>query len=345
MNTWRVMIGAVAMSAAVMAFMGSTCDGTVLPNASARFVFEDLNAAILSISGTTANNVYAVGGDPAEDDLGPYVLHYDGTNWRRLQTGVTGALWWISVEPIGGDFWMAGENGNILRHDAAADDFEDFATPGTETIFGIWGAGGDDIWAVGGDLEAASGGVIWHYDGAAWTTRDLTAVNAGGVPTLYKVWGRDADDVFAVGSEGTILHFNGTNWSAVDNESARTLFTISGDGSRAFAVGGFGDAAVVEQDGDSFADNSPDGALQLNGVFVRGEQAVAVGNEVTVAYRGDTAWEIQNTGLDSIRDFHATWIDPDGGIWAVGGNLGASLNHGVIAYIGTATIGANVVQE
>lgn len=343
MHLVRAALICILAAGLVVSLAGTSCEQTPDPN-TARFVFDDLNAAILSISGHAADDLYAVGGDPSDDNLGPYVLHYNGTNWRRLQTGVTGALWWISVEPIGGDFWMSGENGNILRYDAAADDFEEFTTPGDETIFGIWGASADDIWAVGGDLDADRAGVIWHYDGADWTALDVSAIDATGLPTLYKVWGRDAGDVYAVGSEGVILHYDGAAWTAVDSDNTRTLFTINGDDTQAFAVGGFGDAAILEQNGDTFMDRAPAGTPQMNGVFVRGDKTVAVGNEVAVAVRTADGWEAQNTGLESVRDFHATWIDPDGGIWAVGGNLGTSLNGGVIAYIGSATISTEVQE-
>jgi hypothetical protein len=38
-------------------------------------------AALLSITGSSAEDVYAVGADP-DDGFGPYVLHYDGVRWR-----------------------------------------------------------------------------------------------------------------------------------------------------------------------------------------------------------------------------------------------------------------------
>ena len=63
---------------------------------SAAPMLQALPGALLSISGTSPTDVYAVGADP-EDGRGPLVVHYDGASWERLDSGATGDLWWISV--------------------------------------------------------------------------------------------------------------------------------------------------------------------------------------------------------------------------------------------------------
>jgi hypothetical protein len=78
--------------------------------------------------------------------------------------------------------------------------------PSGQTIFKVWGNGADDVWAVGG------GGAIFHYTGGIW--------HATPSPTgedLFSVWGTAADDVWAIGgiSSGTLLHYDGTAWSTV----------------------------------------------------------------------------------------------------------------------------------
>jgi hypothetical protein len=45
---------------------------------------------------------------PTPRTVAPLVLHYDGERWQRLVTGASGDLWWISVTPIDGSFYMAG---------------------------------------------------------------------------------------------------------------------------------------------------------------------------------------------------------------------------------------------
>ena len=45
-----------------------------------------------------------------------------GMGWKGpyINTGASGDLWWISVTPIDGSFYMAGANGLVLRYDPAS---------------------------------------------------------------------------------------------------------------------------------------------------------------------------------------------------------------------------------
>jgi hypothetical protein len=49
---------------------------------------------------------------------------------------------------------------------------------------------------------------------------------------------------------------------------------------------------------------------------------------------------IQQTPSSQI-DFHGTWIDSEGGVWAVGGDLN-NLNSGVLQYAGSGTISSTI---
>jgi hypothetical protein len=306
-------------------------------------VFEDLSAALLSITGTAHGDVYAVGADP-DDGRGPYVLHYDGAAWERLETGATGDLWWISVTPVDGAYYLAGAGGNLMQYDPATGIFESFVTPSDDIVFGVWGTDAENVWAVGGDLDNEdAGGFVWRYDGSAWYAEDLSAVAAEGLPTLYKVWGRSANDVYAVGRLGLVLHFDGTRWSQAVTDTTRTLFTVHGNDASVVAVGGFGEAVIEELSGTSFVNRAPPMAPQLNGVFVPvAGEAVAAGNDGTIVRLTESGWQTQPVDFDTPWDFHSTWVDSGGGVWAVGGNLSAALDNGLIAYVGPRTIGTNV---
>src|SRR5262249_21612212 len=144
--------------------------------------------------------------DP-HDGMGSYVLHYSSGVWRRLRSGTTGNLWWISITPIDGAFYMAGEDGLIVRYDLLNGTFQRQATPGRDVVFGIWGSAANDIWAVGGDPSQPDiGGILWHFDGTTWTASTaLRGVRPQGVSTLYKIWGRHAGDVYAVGRLGLVF--------------------------------------------------------------------------------------------------------------------------------------------
>ncbi len=305
-----------------------------------RPVLDDVPGALLSVSGTGPKDVYAVGADP-KDGRGPLVLHYDGTGWDRLDTGATGDLWWIGVTPVGNAFYLSGDGGLILRYDLTTHQFSRDTTPGTQRIYGTWGAGAGDIWAVGGsDEDQDTGGVIWHYDGVSWTSVDLSAVRPGGVPQLFKVWGRATNDVYAVGFRGIVLHWNGGAWSVATTPDIndRQLFTVHGNAKRVGTVGGFfAESLLLEREGSGdFLLASPTNSPQLNGVFYSPDDAlaVAVGNGLSVATRDENGWTTIDEGNDDKgRDFHAVWVDAEDGIWAVGGDL-ADLDNGVLRYGG-----------
>ncbi|GIW41420.1 MAG: hypothetical protein KatS3mg076_1997 [Candidatus Binatia bacterium] len=313
-----------------------------------RVVLDGLGAALLSVSGFTPEapdegggahetnpqlpptQVWAVGADP-QDGQGPLVLHYDGKIWHRLSTGAEGDLWWISVAPIDGAFYMTGTDGLVLRYDLTSRTFTREATPRGPTLFGIWGTDGANLWAVGGDpANAQEGGVIWHYDGSSWS--DATPHR---IPTLFKVWGRGETDVWAVGGFGTVLHFDGTAWNPVDAGLTRPLFTVHGNQDTVVATGGFLDGVILEFDGRTFLDRAPPGTLQMNGVFLRPDGAgVAAGIEGALARRTAQGWVLEEPGRITTWDFHAAWMDDRGGVWAVGGDLSTDLSYGILAYGG-----------
>lgn len=316
-----------------------------------QLVMDELPSGVLSVSGTAADDVYVVGTD-AGDGNGSLLLNYDGSAWRRINTGTTGNLWWISAVPIDGDFYLSGVNGMILRFDPEAQTFEQFETPGDQTIFGIWGFSRNDIWAVGGLLsDQQFGGTIWHYDGTSWSVADLSEQFPGGYATVFKIWGRSPTEVYAVGAAGLVLVYDGTMWNLVDDGTERnaTLFSVYGNADSVVAVGGFNSASIVEQQetGEfAEADFDPNEIIQMNGIFVTSEgRAVAVGRELKAALRTESGWELQETGFSTDFDFHADWIDPDGGVWAVGGVLIAEpINRGVIAYYGPETISTELAE-
>lgn len=290
-----------------------------------KLVLRDLDAALLGVWGSSASDVFAVGADTGN---GPLVLHWDGSTWTKFgaaSTGASGGLWWVAGTDATGPVWMAGEGGLVLRYDRAADTFSKIGgVPSTVTLFGIFatGAGFADVWAVGGDTDGAVGHV-YKLDGAAFvedTTMPEAARTAG---QFFKVWGRSSNDLWVVGLGNKMMHRSASGWSVIDTPQGRRLFTMHGNDTTAIAVGGFATGLVVEALGAGAAtvsDATPPGVKQLNGVWVDGDgSVVAVGVEGTVTERRGTVWKAPSGLPQVLDDYHAVYVDPEGGVWAVGG--------------------------
>ena len=132
-----------------------------------RAVVEKLDGALLSMWGTSASDVYAVGGPLGNSGFETLVLHFDGGKWKRLKPGHSDTYWWVHGTSAT-DVWMVGEKGRITHWDGAG--LKDYPGATTATLFGVWAASPTDAWAVGGAGEAAGlpNDVLLHWDGASW---------------------------------------------------------------------------------------------------------------------------------------------------------------------------------
>jgi len=314
-----------------------------------QLVLSELPGALLSASGGSPTDVIAVGSD-GEDGEGPLVLRYDGVRWTRIASGAANNIWWVNERPVEGDFYMSGEQGLIMRYSPATGEFEQFETPGTERLFGIWGMESDNLLAVGGaePPDSLVTGTIWHFDGLTWSRVDTSNLREGGIPTMFKVWGSGADRIYAVGFDGVIYNFNGTEWVDVPSPTTRRLLSVHGSDDLIVAVGGANTGVIAESvAGADFSDVTPSGLFQMTGLFVPpAGDAVAAGNSGSVAFRRAAGWQIVNTGLglDITLGFHGAWVDSEGGIWLTGGDL-LALDRGLLVYFGTRDVGTELVNE
>jgi hypothetical protein len=164
--------------------------------------------------------------------------HWNGTDWANTYSlptpcgSVGGAMWGRDAN----DVWLASPY--AIQHVVGG-----FAHPSCSidtTVKGVTnvrGRAADDIWAVG------KGGVIYHYDGHAWTatpsgtTVDLTSVWASGP---NDAWAAGAGPSFVPGEYATVLvHWNGAQWSEV--EGAREIAQVWGaDAQNVWFAGDYG---------------------------------------------------------------------------------------------------------
>lgn len=302
-------------------------------------VAEDLAGALFSVTGRSARDVWVAGSDRG-DGRGPILAHWNGKSWSTEDTGVEAAdLLWVAI--VADEVFTVGSRGTVLRGDESG--FERLEAPTEQALWGVWGETTDDVWAVGG--EASGGrGVVLRYDGNEWLNVEWTELGEE-LPTpsaWYKVWGVSADDVWFCGTEGALMHWDGAGFTVVDSDTTRTLLTIHGrdDGSLITAVGGQFTATLTQaRDGGPFRDVTPDDApLQMLGVHHAGDVAYAVGLDSYVMRNDDGGdWELEETGLLVYQSLHGVWLDPQGGVWAAGGQVQSEpYEYGQLVYKGEA---------
>ncbi len=295
-------------------------------------VHSGLPSALLSVWGHNASDVWAVGGDTRDGD-GPLVLHYDGQRWERVPTGeAQGSLWWVFGFQ-GGPMFLGGDGGVILRYEDGA--FTRMDTPGNDTVFGLWGTAPDNMWAVGGSSDAA-GGFAWRLVGDTWEPEPTLPADIPATAAVWKVFGTASDDAWLVGSSGVALHWDGTALTPGDTGVGSSLFTVHGYDGRYTAVGGSATGIIVEYDGQNWHNVTPtEPPMGLTGVTLgRDGYGVAVGNFGAVLTRtAEEGWVEADLGINIPHNFHGSWIDDEGGTWAVGGDT-FSLTKGMLLHRG-----------
>ena len=305
-----------------------------------QLVATGLPAALLSIDGTSAKDVYAVGADKGS---GPLVVHFDGTKWEQLQTGQHGDLWWVHAF-ADGTALMSGASATVLR--LTHGHFERVATPGLgrQTVYGVWGLTPDNFYAVGS--AAGRDGFVWHYHDGKFEDEalplDLPRVPHGDVPGFFKVWGT-ADDVWVVGAAGAIMHRHGSRpFARVASGTTETLFTVHGTGDRVVTVGGGSNGVALEAAPKTFHPVSPAGAPLIQGIYTMHADGVDVdwaSGERGMIYtrQGNAPFQAveHELTIPVAASLHAVFVDPSHGVWSVGGNvLSPALDGGILVHYG-----------
>ena len=275
---------------------------------------------LLSVWGPSPTSVYAMGGQPGEGRL----HHFDGSAWKRVELPAGTPLLTWAYGFSDADITFVGDAGAVLHFDGSA--FTAQTTPTTENLWGVWGPAPNDLYAVGG--SGRSGGVptLLHYDGAAWATVTLPALQKANVNALFKVWGTSATNVYAVGQRGTVLHFDGIEWTEELVGASDDLISIWGtDASHVYAVGGRGNGIMSRFDGTEWHTESLAPLPALNGVFTRTPDVVhVVGITGTIAVvDGKTLKVVESKPWSTTLDLHATFGAGDT-LFAVGGSLAST---------------------
>jgi hypothetical protein len=159
-------------------------------------------ANLNDVWGSSSSDVFAVGYtyDSTSPQSNPIILHYDGSSWSEMETGVAQGNFsgvWVSAD---GEAFVVGSERNvgtiILHYNGTLWSKMDNSASAIMSIYSVWGFDSADVYAVG------NGGII-HYDGNSWSTL-FSSTDI----TLYSFWRASPTDMFAGGRGGAILHYS-----------------------------------------------------------------------------------------------------------------------------------------
>ena len=191
--------------------------------------------------------------------LGGVTIHWNGTAWENVTSGVTANL--LDVGATYSPYYYAvGASNTIIKWNGTA--WENMTIPMTRNIHGIemynvsasewcgWAVGSSgtilnysqstdswgetesptgailyDVSVVGAD-DAWAVGTFWtiiHWNGTDWQNKTCPKTGDGYLTAIDMV---NATDGWAMGYNGTILRWNGTTWNEVASPTTETLNSI-----------------------------------------------------------------------------------------------------------------------
>jgi hypothetical protein len=176
--------------------------------------------------------------------------------------------------------------------------------PQGNSLFGVWGNSGSDVFAVGG-------ATILHYNGSTWSV-----MTSGATKILYSLWGSSGSDVFAVGEGGTILHYNGSTWSSMTSGASVYLQSVWGSsGSDVFAAGYAGQ--IYHYNGSTWTKMTSGTIETLYSLWgSSGSDVFAVGNGGKILHYNGSIWSAMTSG--TTMKFSCVWGRSGSDVFAVG---------------------------
>ncbi|MFE1770948.1 hypothetical protein [Streptomyces sp. NPDC059008] len=236
----------------------------------------DFSGEFVDVAALAEDDIWAVGTEK-NGDTHAYLLHYDGTQWKRepLPGALGTSVYPPLLEEVGQEaLWLRaqtsedGTAGNRwARWDGARWSAVPSPPPGSSGDFEA--SGPDDIWVLDGEQSAQ------HWDGTRWT-RSRLPYHSSDLAVV------GPDDVWAVGSRSTgpgtelsygerysqpaSMHWDGTSWKSVDTPQARfedpippepsaglgQVFALDGGDVRAYGNNGFNHGEVENEPADEF---------------------------------------------------------------------------------------------
>jgi hypothetical protein len=166
------------------------------------------DAIIYGVWGTTASDVWLVGGRNTGPTTEPVLAHYDGGRVSAVDTSalpdqVLFKVWGTSASNV----WVVGAGGTALHHDGSS--WTTIPTPTTARLIAVWGTSPTEVFAVGG----SGAGIVLRWDGSTWTEIDRSAEELSGV------WTAPGKPLYVGGNRGYLARYQRGTDGEVDPAS------------------------------------------------------------------------------------------------------------------------------
>ncbi len=264
-------------------------------------------------SDVSAHNSWQVSGMTGDATGTAFLVHSDGTVYRRTDTS------WIEIGWLGESFsrgiWASDDSnihvtmpeGFLAHYDGSEWTTTVNGAPTRQHLRDVWCSPGNQFFVVG------DSGLILRYDGGVWEE-----MSSGVEVHLNSVWGTAEDNVYAVGAwrfedfadddDAVVLHYDGNEWRRAFEPDARELVGVHGSSaSNVWALGiGSGECTVA------YRFNGISWQQALDYTYVSSPQAVfcadstatyAVGYSFSLKHDGQTWEAVEDSLVQSYYDF------------------------------------------
>jgi hypothetical protein len=199
-------------------------------------------AALWAVWGSGPSNVFAVGsvaGPPPYSPQQPFIIRFDGANWKEMQSGITDTVLYAVGGTGPNNVFATGEKGTVLRFDGSSWSRVQVPAAMTGLVAGVWGSPtSDDVYFAESQVlpSGYDQSSVYHHDGATWTQATT------GIPwRVYSIWGASKSSIYVTGRSSTVMHFDGTAWTNmpdVPGSAKETHLTgVWGSGSNIYVCG------------------------------------------------------------------------------------------------------------
>ena len=155
-----------------------------------------------------------------------------------------------------------------------------------------------------------------------------------GTPKLNSIWGFSTSDIFAVGNDGTILHYDGLNWTRMNNNNMVHLSDVWGSLSADVFAVGR-NGVILHFNGTSWSRMSSGTSAHLFGIWGNsGSDVFTVGAGGTILHYNGITWEPMDSGTSN--DLYCVWSSSGTNVFAggAGGTVNGTVQGKMLHYDG-----------